>query len=345
MLKKPTALKLIFQVILLLSCLIGRNIGAEEAGSGLGSKSLSLQGVTKLVLHVQNSDLKLSQFQVTTKAIKIFSNFNSLLNKVIVKKVKKAGVLHIWIFKNTLITQKKQIQDSASIGKVFIKMPAVPVELTQNLGSTSVEFWKSPLIIKKWDGEINVKHAQSKLNIFSQKGAISIDSYKGHLTVEAYSNKLSINSSEGKMNLNIFSGSVNLNKVRASVSMSNYSASLLVRDMEGSLKVRAENSSMRLEDIKASVNIKLVKGKVKVSKVGAISLNVSSSGSANITVDLQKQAARLSLQSRRFKIRAPKGLKRKVFGRGEQIKGLLPGAGAKAFVVLKSKEGKISLRP
>lgn len=345
MLKKFTSVNLIIQVFLLFFCFTGKALLAEEAKIVGSEKSISLVGVKKIFLHAQNSKLKLSQFSIKKQKMQIFSNFNSLLDKVIVKKLKKGNNLHIWILKNTFFGEKKNIKEGKYIGEILIKMPALPVVLTQALGSTSIEFWKSSLIINKWSGKVQVKNTQAKITIFSQKGIVSIDNYKGKLKIESYDNQLNINNSEGNFNFNIFSGAVALNKLKANIQLSTYSASLVAEDIEGRLVVGAEHSSIKLENIRSTTKVNLVKGKVKVNNIGAISLHVASLGRASINVNLNGRAAKLSLLSQRFKTKVPSGLKHKSLGRGEQVKGFVSGTSPKAFIVLKSKEGRITLKP
>lgn len=344
MLKKSTSVSLIIQVFLLLFCFTGSFLQAEEPKPTGGSKNLSLRGVKKIFLHVQNSQLKLSQFSVKKNKIQIFSNFSSLLDKVIVKKRKKGTSLHIWIFKNAFNEGRKNINKAKHIGEVLVKMPALPVVLTQDLGSTSVEFWKSSLVINKWNGSIQVKKTQANLSIFSKKVDVDIDSYTGRLKIESYSNKLKINDSQGAFYLNVFSGSVSLKKIKANVKVTTYNGSVIAEDMENKLVIEAEKSVIKLKNIKATTKVKIVKGEVKVGNIGAISLNIISSGSASINVSLNKRAAKLSLWSQRFKIKVPAGLKRKSLGRGEEVKGFLQGVKPRAFVVLKNKEGRIRLK-
>ncbi|MBE8221374.1 MAG: hypothetical protein HAW60_01435 [Bdellovibrionales bacterium] len=323
----------------------GNTLLAEENTADMSFKSISTLGVKKIFLHVQNSELKLNQNSDEKHKIKIFSNFSSLLNKVTVKQLKQGTSLHIWILKNNFFEKKNNINESKHIGKVLIQMPAIPVVLTQNLGSIFVESWKSSLTINKWSGNINVKNTQSNLNIFSQKGDVNIDNYKGKLKIESYNNKLSVRKSSGVFRFNIFSGGVVFNKLKANIELTTYNASLAASDIEGFLSAKAKNSYIKLKNIKSTTKININKGEVKVNKVGPASLKISSLGRASINVNLDGRSAKVRLLSYRFKTKAPSSLKRKSLGKGEQVTGILSGTSPKAFVVLKSREGRITLNP
>ncbi|MBE8163093.1 MAG: hypothetical protein HAW63_03815 [Bdellovibrionaceae bacterium] len=334
----------IISVFLLLCFFTTEKLFAQEAQGMVLKESLSLVGVKKVFLHASHSKLKLSAFSAEAKKIKILSNSNSLLNKVIVKQLKKGKNLHLWIFKKTFLGEAKSVNKKPFIGEFLIQMPSLPVVLVQDLGSVFVEFWKSSLVIKKWNGPIEIKNTEADISIFSQKGIINIEGHKGKLKIEAYDNKVSVNNSKGAFQLNVFSGSISINKVDAKINLSTYNASVLAEDVKGRLTVQAQNSSINLKKIYSTTRVKTLKGKVKVSDIGAISLNIFSTGKASIAVGLKARSAKIFILSHRFKAKVPAGLVHKSLGKGEQVKGILKGINPKAFVVLKSKKGRISLQ-
>ena len=297
-----------------------------------------------MFLYVQNSQLKITPSTEEKREIKIHSNSNSLLNKIKLKQIKKAKTLHIWIFKDSFLSNYKTINDRPSIGFVNIQMPIMPIVVQQSLGSLEVDGWTKSLTIKKWTGQISVKNTNSALNIFSKTATVAIENYSGFLKINGYDNKLSIINAKGRFILDIFSGSVNLQSIKAQVQLSSHKVKVFGENIAGKLTLKLKDAVLKLTDIKARVKAVVDKGEVNLSKIGPVSINISSNNSASIKVNLQGRATKLFLRSQRFKIKAPSSLSRRPFGRGEQIKGYLPGVKPMAFLNLRTVEGKINIK-
>ena len=136
MLRKFTAVKGIIQAVFVLLYCIGLQVQAtsQEKAHVLDiQQPLSLLGINKVFLYVQNSQLKITPSTEEKREIKIHSNSNSLLNKIKLKQIKKAKTLHIWIFKDSFLSNYKTINDRPSIGFVNIQMPIMPIVVQQSL--------------------------------------------------------------------------------------------------------------------------------------------------------------------------------------------------------------------